>query len=377
MGPAVALGIARLSYALLLPQMRTDLRWSYEAAGALNTANAIGYLAGALAAAPIGKRIGERALFAAGIFITAFAVGALGLTSNFWLLMFLRFVGGVTGAFALVAGASLSSAVATKTHAAKASTLLGVYFAGAGFGIALSALVVPPLLAAIGWRTSWFALGGASLAIGALSTIALQRTPEPPRASFDSSGGWSPLAMPNALIGYTLFGAGYIVYATFIVAYVRTDPSFARVSITTLWALLGAAAIVGGFAWGPLLHRLRGGWGASAATALVALGAALPLFAQGTGGAYLSALLFGAGFLSVPTAVTAFARRTLPAHAWTAAIAAFTVCFGLGQCVGPVVSGAISDGPGGVRAGLLLSVAILATGALIAALQREPEPARA
>ena len=47
MGPAVALGLARFAYALLLPAMRADLSWSFADAGAMNTANAVGYLAGA------------------------------------------------------------------------------------------------------------------------------------------------------------------------------------------------------------------------------------------------------------------------------------------------------------------------------------------
>ena len=37
---AVSLGLARFSYALLLPPMRTDLGWSYLPAGAMNTVNA-------------------------------------------------------------------------------------------------------------------------------------------------------------------------------------------------------------------------------------------------------------------------------------------------------------------------------------------------
>ena len=45
---AVSLGLARFSYALLLPPMRSDLGWSYFTAGAMNTVNAAGYLAGAL-----------------------------------------------------------------------------------------------------------------------------------------------------------------------------------------------------------------------------------------------------------------------------------------------------------------------------------------
>ena len=50
LGAAVSLGLARFSYALLLPPMRADLGWSYFVAGAMNTVNAAGDLAGALAA---------------------------------------------------------------------------------------------------------------------------------------------------------------------------------------------------------------------------------------------------------------------------------------------------------------------------------------
>ena len=57
MGPAIALGLARFAYALLLPSMRADLGWSFADAGAMNTANAAGYLIGALVAAHIGRRV--------------------------------------------------------------------------------------------------------------------------------------------------------------------------------------------------------------------------------------------------------------------------------------------------------------------------------
>ena len=48
-GAAVSLGVTRFAYGLLLPGMRADLGWSYTLAGAMNTANAVGYLLGALA----------------------------------------------------------------------------------------------------------------------------------------------------------------------------------------------------------------------------------------------------------------------------------------------------------------------------------------
>ena len=50
LSPTVGLGIGRFAYALVLPDMRETLGWSYSAAGFMNTINAAGYLVGALMA---------------------------------------------------------------------------------------------------------------------------------------------------------------------------------------------------------------------------------------------------------------------------------------------------------------------------------------
>ena len=86
-----------------------------------------------------------------------------------------------------------------------------------------------------------------------------------------------------------------------------------------------------------------------------------------------SALLFGGSFLSVVTAVTAVARRSLQPHHWTPAIAGLTAAFAVGQCLGPVLAGVLSDGPAGLSVGLALSVGVLLAGAVVALTQRHCE----
>ncbi len=374
MGPTVALGLARFAYALLLPPMRADLHWNYAAAGALNTANAAGYLAGALVTAAIGRRFGDKRVFAVAILLTGFAVAASGATTAYGLQLVLRFLAGFTGALTFVTGAGLTAAAARGGTPARTATLLGLYFAGGGFGITLSAIAVPPLVAVAGWRGGWLVLGGLSLAATLIAWAVLPRAPDTASvAGRAGRGGWSARFMAPKLIGYSFFGAGYIAYATFIIAYLKSAEHLAAPAISAFWAVLGLAAIAAAFAWGPVLGRLKGGWGAAATTGTVALGAAMPLVWNGLIGAFLSAILFGGSFLAVVAAVTAFARRAARPHAWTAVIAAMTVAFGIGQSIGPVLSGVLSDGPGGVKAGLWLSVAILAAGSAIAMLQREPE----
>lgn len=139
------------------------------------------------------------------------------------------------------------------------------------------------------------------------------------------------------------------------------------------------AAVGAGFAWGPALSRLRGGRGPATVLAVVTAGALLPLLSASAPATYGSALLFGASFLAVVTAVTATARRSLPPHHWTPAIATLTIAFALGQCLGPVLAGVLADSASGIRAGLTLSVGILAAATLLSLAQphREPPPSDA
>lgn len=374
MAPAVALGLARFAYALLLPAMRQDLHWSFADAGAMNTANAAGYLIGALAAAHLGRVFGDKRVFGIALLVTALAVAASGTTDSFGVLLALRLAAGLSGALAFVTGAGLTSAAAAGGPPGRAATVLGVYFAGGGIGIAASALAVPPLLAASGWHAGWIAMGMLSLAATAFAWVALPRTPAPAARSPDNAGGgWSARFMLPKLVAYGLYGAGYSSYSTFIIAYLRADEGLSGHTIPIFWAVLGLSAIVAAFAWGPVLGRLKGGWGTVATVGMVAIGAALPMTVPGAAGAYASALLFGGSFLAVIAAVTSFARRASEPHAWTAAIATLTTTFGVGQCVGPVLSGALSDGAGGVREGLWLSVGILIASCIIAAAQTDPE----
>ena len=373
MGPAVALGLARFAYGLLLPAMRADLGWNFTEAGAMNTANAIGYLLGAAVTAPLSGRMENRRLFAVSLLWSVVTIAASGLTGGYSLLLALRFAAGFTGALAFISGAALTSAAATGGSDTRAPTLLGIYFSGGGIGIIASAVTIPRLLETMGWRAAWLALGGLGVAAAAFACSALRRSPEPSRAAPDATGGgWSPRFMGRYLLAYSLFGAGYFGYATFIIAYLRATEGFSGVAISVFWSILGLASVAAVFFWGPILARLKGGRGAATPITVVMIGAAMPLLWREPAGAYLSAILFGGSFLSVVAAMMAFVRRTAKPHAWTAAIATLTVAFGLGQCVGPLLSGALSDGPNGLRSGLWLAVGLLAAGSIIALLQGEP-----
>ena len=377
---AVALGLARFSYALLLPPMRADLGWSYLTGGAMNTVNAAGYLAGALATPVLLRRFGARRVVVVGTASTAVLLAAHGGVARDAALYALRFLTGIGSALSLVAGAVLAAELAGRpaaagTRAPSPGLVLGLYYGGIGIGIVASAVIVPALasgVAAHAWQAAWVGLGaaaGLATAIVALATGGMGAHARTGAAAATAGSRFRWRAFAPALLAYLLFGLGYIGYMTFVVTLLR-EQHYASGPITAFFAMLGLAVVASSWLWAGMLQRFRGGESLGILNGLVALATLLPVLDTAPPAVFCSGMLFGAVFVSIVTSTTALVRHNLPAALWPAGIAAFTTVFAAGQIVGPSLAGIIADRYGGLRSGLACSAAVLALAAVIAWWQR-------
>ncbi len=362
---ATTLGLARFGYAVLLPAMRTDLKWSYTQAGGMNTANALGYLAGALAATRTTAAIGERRIFALSFTLTATSILASGFTTSYVLLLLLRGLGGAAGAVLFIAGGALAARVANASRSP--GLVLGVYFAGVGPGILISALVAPTVFnTAHGWRIGWLIMGAVATVSGVVATRASRLITETPNAPHGRPAPLQRLAW--AVAAFALFGLGYISYMTFIVAYYRETGRTVS-EIVLFWSLLGLASAASAWFWRSLLDRANGGTALAALLAVVTAGAALPLASHSAAAMFGSAILFGAAFLSVSAAITQLIRQNLAPDQYAVGLAAAITLFALGQVIGPVMTGVLADWLGSLKVGLAASTVFLGIAALVAMLQ--------
>ena len=411
LGAAVSLGLTRFAYALLLPPMRADLGWSYTLAGGMNTANALGYLLGALATPLLLRRLAPGTVLLLGAGLATLFMALSGFFAEAPPLLLQRLLAGVASALVFVAGGLMAARLGA-AQAGRSGLLLGLYYGGTGWGISASALLVPAVLARApgphAWAWAWWALA----ALCALCTLllwwpvrALRRSDAAAAAAglaFSPAGerlGWGPgagtahaagtaaspsqvppAALPPAaplpwralapvLAGYTLFGVGYIGYMTFVVALLR-DAGMSAGAVTLFYALLGLAVVLSPRLWAGLLERSRGGQALALLCALLGVATVLPAVTVAWPVVVFSGLLFGGVFLSLVASTTALVRHNLAPAQWAAGISAFTIVFAFGQIAGPMVVGAIADGPGGLARGLWLSGGALWLGALVAARQR-------
>ncbi|NTZ81929.1 YbfB/YjiJ family MFS transporter [Burkholderia metallica] len=379
LGSAIALGLARFSYALLLPPMKADLGWTFAQAGALNTANAAGYLIGALAFPLLSQRWRAGTLLAAGCVLTAVLMAAGGFTADMHALLAQRLATGIGSALIFISGGVLAARLASASPR-DAGLLLGLYYGGTGWGIVASSLLVPATLVprVHGWQPAWFALATACVLFSAAAVAAAFRIEHVHAAPAKQAGGATPAATASparfalALAGYGLFGVGYIGYMTFIVALLR-GAGMSGTVVAAFYVMLGIATVVSARLWSGLLDRMRGGQALAVLNALLGVATLMPALFVHPAAAFASGLLFGATFLSAVASTTAFVRHNLPADGWAKGISAFTTVFAFGQIAGPVAIGWVSDSAGLAR-GLVYSALTLFAGAAFAAGQRALRP---
>jgi predicted MFS family arabinose efflux permease len=358
---AAALGIGRFVYTPILPPMVEALGFTKSTAGLMASANFLGYLIGALlVASPIlgGSR---RVWLLGALAMSAITTGAMGLTHSVALFVVLRFVGGAASAFVLVLASTL---VLERLAKAEHAGLSALCFAGVGIGIAVSAMLVAAMLwAGQSWQSLWLASGALSLAAAIVVGILLRTHSTPARRNEQEKQPASRNLL-RLIAAYGLFGFGYVITATFLVAIVRTTPTVRSLE-PVIWFVFGLAAAPSVAFW----TRIATSLGASRAFALAclveAIGVAASVVWQTKPGIFVSAVLVGGTFMGL-TALGLIQARTLAAVDPRRVLAYMTGAFGSGQIIGPAFAGVLSDRLGNFTVPSIAAVSALIVAALLA-----------
>jgi len=368
---AAAIGVGRFVYTPILPRMLEALGLSRSAAGLIASANFLGYLVGALLAALPGLRGSRRRWLLGALAVSAISTAGMGLTHDLPSFLVLRFVGGGASAFVLIFASTLVLAYLAE---AGRSALSSLHFAGVGIGVAASAVLVAAMLdEGRTWESLWVASGALSLAGGIAVAALLPGRIAPARSTGvrndGGTGGDSSLRL--WVMAYGLFGFGYIITATFLVAIVRSSPAIRSLE-PMIWIAFGLAAAPSVVLWNAVASR-RGVPATFAIAAVVeAVGVLASVAWPSAAGVFMAAILVGGTFMGL-TALGLVQARALATGDPGRALALMTVAFGLGQIIGPVFAGSVSD-----RMGSFTAPSIVAGTALLlaAVLARKADHAR-
>ncbi|WP_411032996.1 YbfB/YjiJ family MFS transporter [Shinella sp. BYT-45] len=358
---AVAMGLGRFFYTPVLPGMMAGLGLDAAAAGIIAAANFAGYLLGAVLAAYGWAAGHERRLAIGALAATVLLLVAMGLVSSVAALSAVRFLAGLASAFAMIFTSGIVLTIGLDHRDPRVQM---AHFSGVGGGIAVSAVLVY-LLSLAGfsampaWRVDW--LAGALLAALGLAAVArlLPRRERGGPALREPPVAWTrPLAALT--LGYGLFGIGYVVTATFIVAIAREGAQSPLLECLT-WLVTGTSAAISLAAWKPAERR----YGVAAVYVLAILVETAGVAATVTLPFPLSALAGGALLGLTFMVITAYGLqlgRVLASQSPRRVLALMTAAFGVGQILGPLGAGFLA-----ARTGSYVLPSLAAAGILLLA----------
>jgi predicted MFS family arabinose efflux permease len=366
---AVAMGVGRFVYTPILPGMMEELGLTAAQAGWIASANYLGYLVGALAAAGGWAHGRERMLMLTGLGGTAVLCALMGLTDMVAAFLVIRFLAGVASAFVMV---FLASIVFSHLSAAGRDDLQAMHFGGVGLGIAVSAALMAALVTDhAGWTAGWFWSAVISACGFAIVAWLIDRGP----VSDGTASREPPLpkhrSLTKIIVAYGLFGFGYVVTATFLITIVRQGGS-GRGFEAIVWLATGLTGIPSIWFWQKVAAK-AGLYRAYAISCLVeAVGVAASVALGGHIGPMIGGVLLGLTFMAA-TALGLQAGRLLAPQALRRLFALMTAAFGVGQILGPIVAGYLAEWSGNFFIASMLAGAVLVVSGLIVWSARQPD----
>ncbi|WP_241525753.1 YbfB/YjiJ family MFS transporter [Pseudophaeobacter leonis] len=371
LGVTVTNGFARFAYGLMLPAMKSAMGWNFAQAGWLNTANALGYVAGAVLTMVLSRHVSPARLFAFGLITTTLALLVTGLNAALWWQTLWRILAGAFGAMSFSTAGALVAGLFRDDPRRNALAIAILFGCGGGVGIVLAGAVLPLLLDLYGpgaWPVGWILIGIASLSFLPLGLwAAMQLRPSTSQAV--KSVPLPLLRMLPEIIGYAGFGLGYIVYLAFLSAWM-TDQAAGAGFITLVWVILGLCICVSPLVWRPVLARYASGLPLALILTGIAIGSALPVVLPSGPALLISAVVFGLSVFMAPGAVTNFTRKNLLPEQWAAAISLFTVVFAIAQTLGPYGAGLVGDLYDNIGVSLLVAAGLMLGAAGVSLLQK-------
>ncbi|NLY80226.1 MAG: YbfB/YjiJ family MFS transporter, partial [Lysinibacillus sp.] len=339
---AIAMGIGRFSYTVILPYMQSTYQFSNSTAGFLATSNYFGYFVGAILSGKMNLSNKRYFYLKLSLITSILTTGWMGLSENYLLWYILRFISGVASAFIFVVASSIVLDVLSN---AGKSHLSGIFYSGVGFGIAFSGIIVSPLYRYFDWNGTWIGLAIFSTILLLLIFIWINEK----RTMAIQKSGQSTVQfqqLPPArwikwlIIAYGLEGLGYIITGTFIVSIAETSPAFMYDPVT-VWIVTGVAAIPSCIIWTNIAKKIGYVHTLFIIMILQGFGVLLPALSEGAPSLYVSAFLFGATFMGIATLATTLARQILPVNSYRI-LGFLTASYALGQMIGPSIAGILS-----------------------------------
>lgn len=386
------LGLARFSFAVILPAMKDGSMLTITQAGLAASAMFFGYMASALLTGKLVHRYQEKKVIIVSMVFIVIGMLVCATANQFWLVYLSCMIMGAGSGAGNITSLGVAGKWFTASQRGKA---LGVTNSGSGLGMVFSGFVLPFVLLfnAEGWRFGWGILALCVICIIVINILFLVESPE--KLNVKPIGGAKKESRFQTgsefkiydvyrnkyifILGmvYFTWGFSYLIFSTFFVDYAIAEVNIAMEAAGSLFAIAGLSSIISGFIWGSISDR----FGRMLTLFLIFFIQSLLLTAFALTSSFSGLLIETIGYAltlwAVPTVIVAAVNDMTTTAKVPLAIGFITLFFGIGQWISPMLTGSMVENIGYTLA-FFLSAAVCFIGSLGCiglhlALQREQQ----
>jgi len=377
---------AQYCFGVFFAALLDEFRWSRAALSGVFSLYAFGYCIVGFPAGRLTDRWGPRVVITAGALFLGIALAAMALVTRLWEPYVLY---GVLGALGMGTAYVPCNSTVVKWFARRRGLAVGV----ASTGGSLGTFALPPLahwvVGAVGWRIAYVGFGVGVFAALALAATVMRRDPRsmglspdgvevtPARPDARAGRAWNLGRAMGTRVFWLIAAAFTATWLAVFIPLVHLVP-FARdlgyTAGTGAWLVsaLGAGAVVGRLAMGPVSDRVGRRPALVAGTTLQAVAFLAFSAVQGLDGLVLTAAAFGFSYGTISALFPAIVGDFFgPDQAGT--LVGFL--FMLGGSIaawGPLVAGLVYDATGGYGLVFRLAAAANVVAAVLLGLARPP-----
>lgn len=358
-------GFGRMSYGIMMPFMRESLSLTYQQAGMLATATAIGYLVMVLLVGIMAAKWGSKRLVIIGLMIIA-----VGLISLFFVN---SYASSLTGMVALGVGTAFGYTplvnILVGWFPKNRGLMIGFLLSGMGAGTLITSMLIPlynSWFAAEGWRYLWVTYGLITIIVTLISLIVLQDSPVPLNKNKEKN--YSLLhevylhrgIMVVAII-YGTIGIAYLIPQSFLYSFIL-ESGINQYMAGIIMGIGGFISVFSGPFWGAISDKIGRRKSLAIVLFFSAFSILIPVFSQSVSGFIISQVIWGLTITGVLSLTQTISTEQTSQTLAPVALGYVTIYFAGGQIIGPGLGGYIIDYFGSIPAALLLCFGMLAIG---------------
>jgi predicted MFS family arabinose efflux permease len=352
---AATYGFGVYLFSTILPDMKSDLHFSYTEAGGMISLAQVGFLVAALTSSVLTHKIGAKKLILLSMFACCISLLGLIFVSEGWQVAVFLTISGAAAAAVWVPMVAVAQDLIPTKHQGKA---IGLMSSGTAYGVFVNGLAVPILLPSYGWRAVWVLaavlaiifLAWGWIRLSTLSDDRVTNTSDSLTSSIDQNPSRTSIRdlirqPPIMVILAMMFlnGIACMPAQNYLISFLRDDLGYDVAIAGRAWSAIGLIGMIGGFVMGALADRISVQKSLTITYLLLSMATALFLHHGSPYEVYLGAAIFGLAFNAIFGLVPAYVSLNFPKSTATLIFGLATVLLGVGSMIGNFSGGMIHD----------------------------------